>query len=122
MKIAEYFILSQIKKVFRFVITFLLILFYFIFNHIWLKLAASLVIDDWGTEFGGGNHDVGGTTTELDGLPPPPVEISGSATKSKGMNNYKHGQFTEAIKWLSWTLIILEKAGDGAGTADVLSC
>jgi hypothetical protein len=47
--------------------------------------AASSEIDDWGTEFGGGNHDVGGTTTELDGLPPPPAGISGSAAKSKGM-------------------------------------
>ncbi|MCI95453.1 hypothetical protein A2U01_0116751, partial [Trifolium medium] len=35
--------------------------------------AASSEIDDWGTEFGSGNHDVGGTTTELDGLPPPPA-------------------------------------------------
>jgi hypothetical protein len=32
-------------------------------------------IVDWGTEFGGGNHDVGGTTIELDGLPPPPAGI-----------------------------------------------
>ncbi|CAJ2653953.1 unnamed protein product [Trifolium pratense] len=84
--------------------------------------AASSEIDDWGTEFGSGNHDVGGTTTELDGLPPPPAGISGSAAKGKGMDNYKQGQFADAIKWLSWALIILEKAGDGAGTAEVLSC
>ncbi|WJX90668.1 hypothetical protein P8452_72540 [Trifolium repens] len=84
--------------------------------------AASSEIDDWGTEFGGRNHDVGGTTTELDGLPPPPAGISGSAAKSKGMDNYKQGQFADAIKWLSWALIILEKAGDGAGTTEVLSC
>ncbi|CAK8563718.1 unnamed protein product [Lathyrus sativus] len=84
--------------------------------------AASSEIDDWGTEFGGGNHDVGGTTTELDGLPPPPAGISGSTAKSKGMDNYKQGQFADAIKWLSWALILLEKAGDGAGTVEVLSC
>lgn len=84
--------------------------------------AASSEIDDWGTEFGGGNHDVGGTTTELDGLPPPPAGISGSTAKGKGMDNYKQGQFADAIKWLSWALILLEKAGDGVGTVEVLSC
>lgn len=84
--------------------------------------AASSEIDDWGTEFGGGNHDVGGTTTELDGLPPPPAGISGSSAKGKGMDNYKQGQFADAIKWLSWALILLEKAGDGASTVEVLSC
>ncbi|KAI5415710.1 suppressor protein SRP40 [Lathyrus oleraceus] len=84
--------------------------------------AASSEIDDWGTEFGGGNHDVGGTTTELDGLPPPPAGISGSTAKGKGMDNYKQGQFADAIKWLSWALILLEKAGDDAGTVEVLSC
>lgn len=84
--------------------------------------AASSEIDDWGTEFGGGNHDVGGTTTELDGLPPPPAGVSGSAAKGKGMDNYKQGQFADAIKWLSWAFILLEKAGDDAGTVEVLSC
>jgi hypothetical protein len=65
---------------------------------------------------------VGGTTIQLDGHPPPLVGISGSAAKSKGVDNYKQGQFADAIKWLSWALIILEKVGDGAGTAEVLSC
>ncbi|KAI4345374.1 hypothetical protein L6164_012504 [Bauhinia variegata] len=81
-------------------------------------------IDDWGldSEFGGGGHDVGGTTTELEGLPPPPAGVSGSTAKSKGMDNYKQGQFADAIKWLSWAVILLEKAGDAAGTVEVLSC
>ncbi|KAI4317538.1 hypothetical protein L6164_025401 [Bauhinia variegata] len=81
-------------------------------------------IDDWGldSEFGGGGHDVGGTTTELEGLPPPPAGVSGSTAKSKGMENYKQGQFADAIKWLSWAVILLEKAGDTEGTVEVLSC
>lgn len=70
-------------------------------------------VDDWGldSEFGGGGHDVGDTTTELEGLPSLPAGMSGSAAKSKGMDNYKQGQFADAIKWLSWAMILLEKAG-----------
>lgn len=81
-------------------------------------------MDDWGLEsdFGRGGHDVGGTTTELEGLPPPPAGISGSAAKGKGMDNYKQGQFADAIKWLSWAVVLLEKAGDDAATVEVLSC
>ncbi|KAK7264663.1 hypothetical protein RJT34_32273 [Clitoria ternatea] len=81
-------------------------------------------MDDWGldSEFGGGGHDVGGTTTELEGLPPPPPGISGSAAQGKGMDNYKQGQFADAIKWLSWAVVLLEKTGDNAATAEVLSC
>ncbi|CAJ1940961.1 unnamed protein product [Sphenostylis stenocarpa] len=80
--------------------------------------------DDWGldSEFGGAGHDVGGTTTELEGLPPPPAGVSGSTAKSKGMDNYKQGQFADAIKWLSWAIVLLEKAGDDATTIEVLSC
>ncbi|KAL2339005.1 hypothetical protein Fmac_013451 [Flemingia macrophylla] len=80
--------------------------------------------DDWGldSEFGGGGHDVGGATTELEGLPPPPAGVSGSTAKGKGMDNYKQGQFADAIKWLSWAVILLDKAGDGAATFEVLAC
>ncbi|BAT77103.1 hypothetical protein LR48_Vigan01g303600 [Vigna angularis] len=80
--------------------------------------------DDWGldSEFGGGGHDVGGTTTELEGLPPPPAGVSGSTAKGKGMDNYKQGQFADAIKWFSWAIVLLEKAGDATATAEVLSC
>ncbi|XP_027920202.1 trophinin [Vigna unguiculata] len=80
--------------------------------------------DDWGldSEFGGGGHDVGGTTTELEGLPPPPAGVSGSTAKGKGMDNYKQGQFADAIKWLSWAIVLLEKAGDATAVAEVLSC
>ncbi|XP_028756667.1 aggrecan core protein [Neltuma alba] len=85
---------------------------------------SSSEIDDWGldSEFGGGGHDVGGTTTELEGLPPPPAGLSGSTAKGKGMDNYKQGQFADAIKWLSWAIILLEKTEDNAGMAEVLSC
>lgn len=85
---------------------------------------ASSEMDDWGmnSEFGGGSHDDGGTTTELEGLPPPPAGVSGSSAKGKGMDNYKQGQFADAIKWLSWAVILLEKAGDDAASAEVLSC
>ncbi|XP_027330617.1 cell wall protein RBR3 isoform X2 [Abrus precatorius] len=80
-------------------------------------------MDDWGldSEFGGGG-DVGGATTELEGLPPPPAGVSGSTAKGKGMDNYKQGQFADAIKWLSWAVILLEKVGDSVGTVEVLSC
>ncbi|XP_057806058.1 stress protein DDR48 [Salvia miltiorrhiza] len=75
--------------------------------------------DDWGIneEFGG--SDSGGTT-ELEGLPPPPAGVSASSAKNKGMENYKNGQFADAIKWLSWAVVLLEKAGDDDGTTDVL--
>jgi len=80
--------------------------------------------NDWGldSEFGGGGQDVGGTTTELEGLPPPPSGVSGSTAKGKGMDNYKQGQFADAIKWLSWAIVLLEKSGDGTATAEALSC
>uniref|UniRef100_A0A7N0T1Y0 Uncharacterized protein n=1 Tax=Kalanchoe fedtschenkoi TaxID=63787 RepID=A0A7N0T1Y0_KALFE len=75
---------------------------------------------DWGmdSEFNGG-HDDGGTTTELEGLPPPPAGVSASTAKSKGLDNYKQGQFADAIKWLSWAVVLLEKSGDNV--AEVLS-
>lgn len=75
--------------------------------------------DDWGinSEFAG--NDTGGTT-ELEGLPPPPSGVSASAAKNKGMDNYKQGQFADAIKWLSWAVILLEKAGDDDGSSEVL--
>lgn len=78
--------------------------------------------DDWGmdSEFGGGN-DSGGTT-ELEGLPPPPAGVSASAAKSKGLDNHKQGQYADAIKWLSWAVILLEKSGDDSGSMEVLSC
>uniref|UniRef100_A0A5B7A0Z0 Uncharacterized protein n=1 Tax=Davidia involucrata TaxID=16924 RepID=A0A5B7A0Z0_DAVIN len=78
--------------------------------------------DDWGfdSEFGGGN-DAGGTT-ELDGLPPPPAGVSSSAAKNKGVDFHKQGQYADAIKWLSWAVILFEKADDNATTMEVLSC
>ncbi|PKI65046.1 uncharacterized transmembrane protein DDB_G0289901 [Punica granatum] len=73
--------------------------------------------DDWG--FGGGN-DSGGATTELEGLPPPPAGVSASSAKNKGLDNYKQGQYADAIKWLSWAEVLLAKTGDDA--AEVLTC
>jgi len=83
-------------------------------------------VDDWGieSEFGGGgigDHDVGGSTTELEGLPPPPAGVSASMAKNKGMDTYKQGQYADAIKWLSWAVVLLEKAGDDATSVEVLS-
>lgn len=77
--------------------------------------------DDWGMDSEFGGNDTGGTTTELDGLPPPPAGVSGPAAKSKGMDNYKQGQFADAIKWLSWAVILLEKASDDDGAMEVLT-
>lgn len=79
--------------------------------------------DDWGfdSEFVGG-HD-GGNTTEIEGLPAPPAGVSASTAKGKGLDNYKQGQFADAIKWLSWAEVLLEKAGETAGTfVEVLTC
>ncbi|XP_068660401.1 secreted protein CSS1-like [Aristolochia californica] len=77
--------------------------------------------DDWGlnSEFGG--HDSGGTT-ELEGLPPPPAGVTAITAKTKGMDNYKQGQFADAIKWLSWATVLLEKSGDVAANVEALSC
>ncbi|XWS53575.1 hypothetical protein CRYUN_Cryun10bG0013100 [Craigia yunnanensis] len=80
-------------------------------------------VDDWGSELGGGagGTDEGGSTTELEGLPPP-AGVTASSAKSKGIDNQKQGQYADAIKWLSWSVILLEKTGDTAGTMEVLSC
>ncbi|WOG83413.1 hypothetical protein DCAR_0102588 [Daucus carota subsp. sativus] len=76
-------------------------------------------IGGWDTEFGGGD-DKGGTT-ELEGLPPPPSGVTAAAAKNKGMENYKQGQFPDAIKWLSWAVVLFGKASDNNGTNEVLS-
>lgn len=49
---------------------------------------------------------------ELEGLPPPPSGVTASAAKFKGQDNYKQGQFADAIKWLSWAVVLLEKSRD----------
>ncbi|XP_022972273.1 jacalin-related lectin 5-like [Cucurbita maxima] len=79
--------------------------------------------DGWGfdSEFGGGSHDVGGSTTEIEGLPPPPAGVTASLAKNKGVDVYKQGQYADAIKWLSWAVILFKKAGDNAATVEVLS-
>ncbi|XP_068662501.1 cell wall protein RBR3-like [Aristolochia californica] len=75
--------------------------------------------DDWGFESGA--HDSVGTT-DLEGLPPPPAGVTAITAKTKGMDNYKQGQFADAIKWLSWATILLEKSGNIATNFEVLSC
>jgi hypothetical protein len=70
-------------------------------------------------DFGAG--DSGGTTTELDGLPPPPSGLTVSAAKAKGMDTYKGGQYADAIKWLSWAVVLIEKSGKDADIVEVLS-
>ncbi|KFK39022.1 hypothetical protein AALP_AA3G190400 [Arabis alpina] len=78
--------------------------------------------EDWGFEsFDGGDDSGGGSTTELDGLPPPPPGVSATSAKSKGIDNQRQGQYADAIKWLSWAVILMDKAGDQAGSAEVLS-
>uniref|UniRef100_A0A2P2JUK3 Uncharacterized protein MANES_03G199200 n=1 Tax=Rhizophora mucronata TaxID=61149 RepID=A0A2P2JUK3_RHIMU len=81
-------------------------------------------VDDWGlgSDFGGSGNDGGGATTELEGLPPPPAGITASAAKDKGMDHQRQGQYADAIKWLSWAIILLEKTGDEGSTMEVLSC
>ncbi|KAL7233776.1 hypothetical protein ACSBR1_017397 [Camellia fascicularis] len=44
----------------------------------------------------------------------PPAGVPASASKNKGMDNYKQGKYVDAIKCLSWAMILLEKTGDGA--------
>ncbi|CAA7034467.1 unnamed protein product [Microthlaspi erraticum] len=76
--------------------------------------------EDWGFESFEGGAD-SGSTTELDGLPPPPPGVSATSAKGKGIDNQRQGQYADAIKWLSWAVILMEKAGDEAGSAEVLS-
>ncbi|KAK1293353.1 hypothetical protein QJS10_CPB17g01235 [Acorus calamus] len=89
-------------------------------------MTSETIIDDWniGAEFGGDDAgmDGGGTTTELEGLPPPPSGINALMAKNKGLDNYKQGQYPDAIKWLSWAVALLEKGGDNAGSVEVLAC
>lgn len=77
--------------------------------------------DDWGFDSQFGEHD-GGSTTELEGLPPPPAGVSASTAKAKGLDNYRHGQYADAIKWLSWAEVLLEKVGDTSGVMEVFTC
>ncbi|XP_004134227.1 LIM domain-containing protein A isoform X1 [Cucumis sativus] len=83
----------------------------------------SLDADDWGldSDFGGGGHDVGGSTTEIEGLPPPPAGVTASSAKNKGVDVYRQGQYADAIKWLSWAVILFEKTGNSAAIVEVLS-
>jgi len=78
--------------------------------------------DDWGleTDFGGGDS---GTTTELEGLPPPPAGVTVSIAKDKGTESYKQGQYADAIKWFSWAMVLLEKCvNDSNSSVEVLTC
>ncbi|CAL1397292.1 unnamed protein product [Linum trigynum] len=77
-------------------------------------------LDDWGADSGFDGAD-GPTTTELEGLPPPPAGVSASAAKNKGVDHQKQGQYADAIKWLSWAVVLLEKSKDKALSAEVLS-
>lgn len=82
-------------------------------------------VDDWGldSDFGGGaGDDSGGATTELEGLPPAPSGVTASMAKNKGVDNKNQGQYADAIKWLSWAVVLFEKTGDKASTTEVLSC
>lgn len=78
--------------------------------------------DDWGLDGDFRGADTG-PTMELEGLPPPPAGVNISIAKDKGMESYKQGQFAEAIKWLSWATVLLEKGGkDYSVSAEVLTC
>ncbi|KAK8671163.1 hypothetical protein V6N13_037768 [Hibiscus sabdariffa] len=81
-------------------------------------------VDDWGldSEFGGAGGNDGSSTTELEGLPPPPTGVTASSAKSKGIDSQKQGQYADAIKWLSWAVVLLEKTNDKASSMEVLSC
>ncbi|CAH8361811.1 unnamed protein product [Eruca vesicaria subsp. sativa] len=93
-----------------------------VFSSSTAAAAATPQSEDWGFEsFDGGADSGGGSTTELDGLPPPPPGVSAASAKSKGIDNQRQGQYADAIKWLSWAVILLERAGDDAGSAEVLS-
>ncbi|KAM7279180.1 hypothetical protein ACFE04_006314 [Oxalis oulophora] len=74
--------------------------------------------DDWGMDSEAGG---GGSTTELEGLPPPPAGVTGSSAKNKGIDNQKSGQYPDAIKWLSWAVVLFEKVGDKTSTTEVLT-
>lgn len=64
----------------------------------------------------------GGTTTELEGLPPPPAGVTTAIARDKGIESYKQGQFADAIKWLSWAERTVESSGEDSMLVEVLSC
>ncbi|MQM08802.1 hypothetical protein Taro_041661 [Colocasia esculenta] len=82
----------------------------------------SFEADDWNFVADFGDHDSGGTTTDLEGLPPPPAGVTPSMAMNKGLENQKQGQFADAIKWLSWAVILLEKSGGASTVTEVLAC
>ncbi|CAK9225771.1 unnamed protein product [Sphagnum troendelagicum] len=93
--------------------------------------ASTPVYDGWGDVFGGGGgggansntFEDEGVTTELEGLGPPPMGVTGIAAYQKGNSFYKEGQFPNAIKWLSWALELLQKEGGNKDTvSDVITC
>ncbi len=92
--------------------------------------ASTPVYDGWGDVFGGGGGGANsntfedeGVTTELEGLGPPPMGVTGIAAYQKGNSFYKEGQFPNAIKWLSWALELLQKEGGNKDTvSDVITC
>ncbi|EFJ11053.1 hypothetical protein SELMODRAFT_447095 [Selaginella moellendorffii] len=67
---------------------------------------------DWDTGFQAADADPAPATTELDGLPPPPAGVTGSLAKDKGDEFQKQGQFADAIKWLTWAVVLLDKSPD----------
>ncbi|MCO5611685.1 hypothetical protein L7F22_065943 [Adiantum nelumboides] len=85
-------------------------------------LATQRSSDGWGMETNFGASDYIETTTELDGLPPPPPGVSGGLSKEKGLEYYKQGQFADAIKWLSWAEILLHQNGESSHIIEVLTC
>ncbi|MCO5598277.1 hypothetical protein L7F22_052369 [Adiantum nelumboides] len=76
----------------------------------------------WGMETNFGASDYTETTTELDGLPPPPPGVSGGLSREKGLEYYKQGQFADAIKWLSWAEMLLHQNGETSHMIEVLTC
>ncbi|KAH7446506.1 hypothetical protein KP509_01G059700 [Ceratopteris richardii] len=88
------------------------------------ELSTQNVPDDWGVEtgFGGDAFTETTTTTDLDGLSKPPPGVSGALSKDKGLEYYKQGQFSDAIKWLSWAEALLEQHGESGQLIEVLVC
>ncbi|KAL3684359.1 hypothetical protein R1sor_002381 [Riccia sorocarpa] len=83
---------------------------------------AAAADDDWGVFGSAASAGPGSSepsTTELEGLPPPPAGVTAESACERGTDFYKNGQFPDAIKWLTWSVDLAR--GDKELTVKILT-
>ncbi|KAL2652533.1 hypothetical protein R1flu_020661 [Riccia fluitans] len=83
---------------------------------------AAAADDGWGVFGSAASSAPNGSepsTTELEGLPPPPAGVTAESACEKGVDFYKNGQFPDAIKWLTWSVDLAR--GDKELTIKILT-